>query len=284
MRVAITGASGFIASAIIPHLESQGHEVLRLSRAPETSRYEISESVDCVIHLAGASIAHRWTEQYKKELYNSRIDSTKFLCESLLKLKRRPSTLLCASASGYYGNHEPNVILDEKDSSGQDFLATVCRDWEAATQSAQNAGIRVVNLRFGVVFGKSGGALAKMLPIFKLGLGGKIASGKQVMSWVALAEIPHVVDHLLKNNISGPINLVSPNAVSNEEFTKTLGKVLKRSTVLPVPAFALKLAFSEMSDALTGGARIIPRRLNESGYQFHYPDLLNTLTHLNLVG
>ncbi len=295
MRIAITGSSGMIGSALISSLIKEGHSLSRVVRTklslnnPEyifwdTERQEIDlnklEGYDAVIHLAGANIAgKRWSSIYKKILYDSRIKTTTFLCESLVRLKKIPRVLLSASAVGYYGNHAPHDVIDEHCLAGNDFLAKLCVDWEKACLPAREAGIRVVNIRFGVVLGTKGGALAKMLPIFKLGLGGPIASGQQMMSWIALEEIPAIVVHLLRHDvINGAVNIVSPNPVSNAEFTKILGKILRRPTVFPVPAWGLKILFGEMAETLLiGGAKVVPKRLLDSGYQFHYPELSSAL-------
>lgn len=241
------------------------------------------EDHDAVIHLAGENIAGgRWTDKRKALIRESRIRSTSLLCKTLAGLNRPPRTLLSASAVGYYGNRDPDETLDESSMSGSGFLAEVCREWECATAPAQVAGIRVVHMRFGTVLSPPGGALAKMLPIFKLGLGGKVGSGKQIMSWIALDEIPAAVFHALSSEIpSGPVNFVSPNPVSNAEFTRILGQVLARPTIFPLPAFAARLMFGEMADELLlGGARVVPRRLKESGYPFIHSDLEQALKQM----
>lgn len=292
MRIALTGATGFIGSAIARYLSFQDHSVIQITRRESlTSPYiawdpirglieaEKLENLDAVIHLAGANISERWTPAYKKMIASSRIEGTRLLCQSLAKLHQKPRILICASAIGFYGNHEPDKILTESSPSGEGFLPEVCRQWEDETRYAKEAGIRVVNIRLGVVLGKSGGAMAKMLPIFNLGLGGVLGSGKQMMSWIALLEIPYIIEHLIKHeSISGPVNVVSPNPVSNREFTKTLGNLIKRPAFLPVPSFGIKALFAEMGETLLlEGARVIPERLQKSGYQFRYPMLKSAL-------
>ena len=294
-KILISGFSGLIGSAIISHLESKGHNVVRLVRSlPKHDQHntiswnierkeiplELLENFDAVIHLAGANIAdHRWTPQHKKNILNSRVESTQLLASALMKLKHPPKVFFCASAIGYYGNHNPEKIIDENHPVGHDFLADVCRRWEEATQPAQKTGIRVVNLRFRVVLSPKGGALAKMLPIFKLGLGGPLGSGQQVMSWIALEEIPRILSFLLETeDISGPINCVAPQPVSNKGFTKILGQVVHRPTFFPAPSFGIRLLLGEMADALLlGGALVIPKKLIDANYQFNYPDLRSAL-------
>lgn len=296
MKILITGSTGLIGSALVPSLTSKGHEVIRLVRStpksgaagvrwnPEQKYIDIAglEGLDAVVHLAGENIAEgRWTEERKRRIRDSRVNGTRLLSEALAGLTAPPKTVLSASAIGYYGDRGEE-ILREDSASGSDFLANVCREWEAATQPAAQKGMRVVNLRFGIVLSKDGGALAKMLPPFQLGAGGKFGSGKQYMSWVALDDVVGVVDYALNNeSLSGPVNVVSPNPVTNLEFTKTLGQVLSRPTLFPVPAFAARLVFGEMADALLlGSARVEPARLRESGYIFQYPELKSALRHL----
>ncbi|MCR4337757.1 MAG: TIGR01777 family oxidoreductase [Candidatus Omnitrophica bacterium] len=292
LRIAITGSTGMVGKAICAYFQEQGCEISPLLR-PSTKGAPSSEKsipwdsqkgwidlpqlegCDVLIHLAGANIsARRWTPKYKKLIYDSRVESTKLLQKSILNLKNPPKVWFCASAVGIYGHHSPQEILDESSPLGQDFLAQVCRDWEAASVLNRDD-IRVINLRFGMILEKSGGALAKMLPVFRLGLGGPIGNGCQMISWVALKEIPLIVEHIINNEkLSGPINVVSPEAVSNREFTKVLGGVLKRPAVLPVPALAIKLIFSEMGKSLLlNGAKVFPQRLMDSGYFFKYSNI-----------
>ncbi len=291
MKIAITGASGLIGSYVTKFFRDKHNEVLEISRSSGTLKpvknkiywnpssnamdLEKLEGTQVVIHLAGASIASRWTTQYKSLLRASRINSTRLLSQSLAKLKSKPKLLISASAIGYYGNHFADKKITEADKPAQDFLAQLCQDWEKETQPAQEAGIRVIHLRTGIVLSKNGGALAKMLPIFNLAFGGVLGSGEQMMSWIALAEIPHVIEHLITHSdVAGPVNLVSPKPVSNKDFTKVLGEVIHRPVVLPVPAFGIKTLFGEMGQALLlEGAGVYPRKLLDSGYVFRYDNL-----------
>jgi uncharacterized protein (TIGR01777 family) len=296
MRILVSGATGLVGSALVRHLSSSGAEVLQLVRkAARDGSREILwnpskgiedvgklEGLDAVVHLAGEPIAEgRWTEDKKRRIRESRVQGTRVLAEALGGLMQKPSVLLSASAIGYYGSRG-SEILTEESQPGDDFLAQVCRDWEEATTPAANAGIRVVEMRFGVILSRQGGALAKMLTPFKLGVGGRLGSGQQYMSWVALDDVVGVIDHLLeKDSLSGPVNTVSPNPVTNLEFTKALGEALSRPTLFPAPGFALRLAFGEMADvALLASQRVEPQRLKESGYVFKYPELKDALHHI----
>jgi len=234
-----------------------------------------------IVHLAGEGIAGgRWTEEKKRRIRDSRVQGTTNLCRDLASLHRRPKVLVCASAIGYYGDRGEEV-LDESSPPGQGFLPEVCRQWEQATAPAADAGIRVVNLRFGVVLSKHGGALEKMLLPFKMGVGGKVGSGRQYWSWVAHADVVGAILHALDcEDLTGPVNVVSPNAVTNAEFTKVLGDVLHRPTWLPMPALAARLALGEMAnDLLLASAHVVPTQLQQTGYQFQFPDLRECLKH-----
>jgi len=295
MNIAITGSTGLIGSALADFFQKEGHAVTRFAHSSSGKEGEglvpwdamsgksISSEInghDCVIHLAGANISsRRWTPDYKEEIYNSRIKGTQILSQSLTQLHEPPKILLSASAVGYYGNHAPEEELDESSPAGGDFLAGVCRDWENATAPVLNAGVRIVHLRFGVVLSRRGGALGKMLTPFKLGAGGRIGSGTQMMSWIALDEVPHIIKFIIGNGqIKGAVNCVSPEPVSNHEFTKALGRAIKRPTVLPMPSFAVKRIFGEMGEALLlGGQRVNPKKLTDSGYRFRYPSLEKAL-------
>jgi hypothetical protein len=240
------------------------------------------EGVDAVVHLAGENIAAgRWTAARKEEIRRSRVEGTRRLSESLARLSRRPKVLVSASAIGFYGNRG-DEILKEDSAPGSDFLAQVCRDWEAATDPASRAGIRVVHLRSGVILSPAGGALKKMLLPFKMGAGGRIGSGAQFMSWIAIDDTIGAIHHaIVTEPLQGPMNGVAPTPVRNAEFTRTLGRVLSRPAIAPMPAFAARLAFGEMANALLlASQRVMPTRLQASGYKFRYPELEGALRHL----
>ena len=295
MKILITGSTGLVGSALIPVLKSSGHQIVRLVRSKPKDASEVYwnpeqgtinaaelEGLDAVVHLAGENLAAgRWTDEKKKRIRESRVKGTRLLSETLAQLNEKPAVLVSASAVGFYGNRG-DEILTEQSASGSDFLAEVCREWELATQAAAQAGIRVVNLRFGVIFSGEGGALKKMLTPFRLGVGGKLGSGRQHLSWIAIDDVVGAIEHALTNDsLRGAVNAVAPQAVTNREFTKTLGRVLSRPTILPVPAFAARLAFGEMADAtLLSSQRVEPERLNEAGYTFKYPALEAALRHV----
>ncbi|MBA4493646.1 TIGR01777 family oxidoreductase [Paenactinomyces guangxiensis] len=298
MRIAITGATGLVGTELTEKLSEKGYEMTRVVRSlrpdddpekvvrwnPELNQIESGklEGLEVVIHLAGENVSSgRWTKAKKKRILGSRVKGTSLLSQTLAGLKQPPKLLLSASGIAY-GHQPPDVKVDENSPRGQDFLSRVILEWEKATAPAQKAGIRVIHMRFGMVLSRKGGALAKMLPAFRMGVGGKIGDGKQMVSWVALEEVPLIVEHLIKeDSISGPVNMVGPQPVSNEEFTRQLGDALGRPAIFPLPAFAMRMIFGEMADALLlGGCHIIPRKLQESGYVFTYPDLKETLRHI----
>ena len=300
MKIILTGASGLIGSTLVPSLIAQGHQVTALVRReskhkppagvieiiwnPTAGELDAARLVghDAAVHLAGESIASgRWTDAKKRRIVESRVESTRLLAETLARLQTRPRTFVCASATGYYGDRGAE-LLTEASAPGSNFLARVCREWEAACEPARAAGIRTVNLRFGVVLSDKGGALAQTLTPFKLGIGGRIGSGQQYMSWLTLDDATGAIEHALTDeSLTGPVNVVAPQPVTNEEFTKTIGRVLGRPTLLPVPAFALRFALGEMADALLlSSARVEPARLTAAGYQFKYPQLEPALRHL----
>lgn len=298
MKIMVTGSSGLIGSALVPLLTTGGHQVTRLVRTqpksgagveemqwdPSTGRIDPVglEGADAVVHLAGENIASgRWTPEQKAKIRESRVQGTRVLCEALNQLTHPPKTLLCASAIGYYGDRGEE-LLQETSPPGTGFLAEVCRAWEAATAPAKEKGIRVVHLRFGMVLSTTGGALAKMLLPFKLGVGGIVGNGRQYWSWVALDDTIGAIHHaLMTETLHGPVNVVAPHPVTNYEFTKTLGRVLNRPTLFPVPAFAARLAFGEMADALLlASTRVAPTQLSATGYVFRYPELEGALRHL----
>jgi len=297
MRVAVSGSTGLVGSQVVASFSTAGHEVVRLVRRPpapgeEAVRWDPEkgevyaaglDGLDAVVHLAGENIASgRWNAARKAAIRDSRVNGTRFLCDALAGLARPPKTLVCASAVGIYGDRgeEP---LTEVSSPGTGFLAEVCREWEAASAPAARKGIRVVALRIGMVLAPGGGALARMLPLFRAGLGGVIGGGRQYISWVALDDLPGIVLHALqRGDLSGPVNAVAPRPVTNREFTEALGKALSRPTLLPVPAFALRLAVGgEMADALLlASARVVPKRLLDTGFAFRSPELETTLRRL----
>ncbi|MEW5993814.1 MAG: TIGR01777 family oxidoreductase [Candidatus Zixiibacteriota bacterium] len=296
--IAVTGAGGLIGSALMSFLRSRGDTVIRLVRSHQAELRDAvfwdpageiidmeafnARQVDAVVHLSGENLARgRWTAARKKRIYESRIRSTSFIARSIAGLEKRPSVLASASAIGFYGDRDDDLV-DEESRRGDGFLADLCQDWEGAAAPAEAAGIRVVNLRIGLVLSKSGGTLRKMLPLFRLGLGGCLGSGTQYMSWIAFDDLLKAVDHCLKTDmLTGPVNLVSPNPVTNREFTRTLGAVLRRPTVFRVPEVALRLAFGEMADqALLFSTRVEPRRLKETGFTFQFRLLEDALRHI----
>ena len=293
--VVVTGASGLIGTKLVPALEAAGRRVLRAVRRPAKNEQELSYDpkagtiereklvgVDAVIHLAGAGIAtKRWTESYKQVLIDSRVDGTKLISETIASLDNKPRVFACASAIGYYGDRG-DTELEESATSGDGFLPEVCMQWERACQPARDAGIRTVNMRIGVVLSTKGGALKEMLTPFKLGGGGILGSGRQYFSWIELDDIVRAMQFVLENeSLSGPVNLVSPNPVTNREFTKTLGRVLSRPTILPMPAFAARLLFGEMADALLlASARVVPSALTDAGFSYEYAELEPALRHI----
>jgi uncharacterized protein (TIGR01777 family) len=293
MKILISGASGLIGSQLSAFLAAAGHQIVPLTRKqnqPESVYWDPAKGdiekdklhgLDAVIHLAGENIASRWTEEKKQRIRESRVNGTKMLSDSLAGMAQPPRTLLCASAIGYYGNRGDEV-LTENSKPGNSFLAKVCEDWETATATALNKGIRVCNMRIGVVLSTKGGALAKMLTPFRLGFGGKVGRGIQYMSWIAMDDLAGAFDHALqKPALIGPVNVVSPNPVTNYEFTKALGRVLWRPTIFPLPSFMAHLMFGEMADELLlASTRVQPVRLQETGYSFRFANLDTALRHV----
>jgi uncharacterized protein (TIGR01777 family) len=295
MDVAITGSTGLIGSALVAALKAGGHGVSRLVRtepppdspdicwSPEKAYVDNQklEGKDAVVHLAGDTIAERWSPEKKVRIHASRIRGTQLIAEAVRQLSKPPQVLVSASAIGYYGDRG-SEILREESAAGTGFLAEVCRDWEAATEVASRAGIRVVHLRTGIVLSARGGALAKMLLPFRMGVGGKIGSGKQYMSWIDIDDHVSAIVHVIRNrSLQGAVNCVGPNPVTNPEFTKTLGKVLSRPTFAPLPAFAVGLIFGEMGkELLLSSQRVEPLKLKVSGFQFRYPELESALRHV----
>ena len=293
MNVLVSGATGFIGSALIPELEAKGHRVKRLTRAPRSAediRWDPDAGTiegdlagfDAVIHLAGESIAGgRWTPEKKRRILESRKNGTRHLAEKVAGLPGPPSVMVSASAIGYYGDRG-NELLTEESEPGTLFLSEVCQEWEAAAEPAREAGIRVVHPRFGIVLSTEGGPLERTLPIFKLGGGGKIGSGRQYWSWVSLDDMVGAIVHALHSDtLSGRVNVVAPDPPTNAEYTKVLGRVLGRPTFLAVPAPALRVALGRMADELLlASARVDPAKLEETGYEFRYPELEGALRHL----
>jgi uncharacterized protein (TIGR01777 family) len=298
MKVLVTGASGFVGRRVVAQLLQKKHEVVVLTRNLARSAIVLGSEckyvqwldvntlppaeafvgVDAVVHLMGENIGgKKWDEAQKKKIYDSRINSTRMLVDAMKDLPKKPRALISASAVGIYGNRGDEV-LDENAAAGNDFLAGVCKDWEAEALKAKDLKMRVVLMRTGVVFGKGGGALKKMLPIFKLGVAGKLGSGKQYMSWIHVDDLASMyVQAVTDESMSGPYNAVSPYPVTNAEFTKALGKRLKRPTFLPAPEFAIKKALGEMSAIVLEGQKVLPTKFKEKKFQFKSATLEKTL-------
>lgn len=282
-RIAITGASGLIGSALVGKLKSDGYTVQRLVRRPTVSSEEIFwnpvtqeidlvalEGVDAVIHLAGAGVGDkRWTKKYKSEILNSRLLGTTTIANAVAQVK--PKVFISSSAIGWYGE-TGNRAVTEIDRGGDDFLAAVCREWEAAADLAGD--VRTVKIRTGLVLEPTGGALGRMLPLFRFGLGGKLGSGKQWWSWITLHDHLRAIEFILENGqISGPVNLTSPKPVTNQEFTSALARALRRPALFPAPAFALKLALGGFSTEILGSKKVLPNALTEAGFNFEFPHI-----------
>jgi uncharacterized protein len=296
MKILVSGASGLIGSVLVPTLSQGGHQVRRLVRKsgrlatdeigwdPAAGRIDTAalEGFDAVVHLAGENVAGgRWTAQRKADIRNSRVQGTQLLAEALAGIARPPRVLASASAIGIYG-HRGTQILEEDAASGSGFLAEVCREWEASTEAAERSGIRVVHLRIGVVLSAAGGALGAVLPLFRIGAGGVVGDGDQYLSWIAIDDVVAAIQHVLRSDaMSGAVNVVAPNPVTNREYTKALGRVLSRPTFVPLPAFAARLMFGEMADELLlSSTRVSPQQLLGSGFDFAFPQLDDALRHL----
>ena len=288
-RIAVTGASGLIGSALVGYLKSQGHTVQRLVRRAAVSSEEITwdpiagtvdtealAGVDAVIHLAGAGVSDkRWTKKYKSEILNSRLLGTTTIAKAVAIVK--PQVFISASAIGWYGESGNRAVV-ESDRVGDDFLAAVCHEWESAADLAGD--VRTVKLRTGLVLDPTGGALGKMLPIFRFGLGGKLSNGKQWWSWITLHDQIRAIAFLLESKVSGPVNLTSPNPVTNTEFTAGLARAMHRPALFPVPAFALKIVLGGFSAEVLGSKKVMPQVLTEAGFTFDYPHISSALEKL----
>jgi len=295
MKIVITGSSGLIGSALAAEFGAAGHEVVRLVRhhggAPNAVMWDPMgesmdaaplEGADAVVHLSGENLAQgRWTKAKKKRMWESRVQSTSLLSETLAQLKRRPQVMLCASGIGFYGDRGDEVLAEDAQ-AGTGFVADLCQQWEAAAAPAVAAGMRVIHMRCGIVLARGGGALAKMLTPFRLGLGGVIGSGRQYVGWIALEDVIGAVMHLInKSQLAGAVNFVAPQEVTNRQLTKTLGRVLHRPTLLAMPAWAARLALGEMAtELLLASTRATPRRLPDDGFVFAYPELEGALAQV----
>jgi uncharacterized protein (TIGR01777 family) len=288
-RIAVTGASGLIGSALVGYLKSEGHTVQRLVRratvAPDEIRWdpktgyvdiEALRGVDAVIHLAGVGVSDkRWTKRFKSEILNSRLLGTTTIANAVAEVK--PQVFISASAIGWYGDSGNRAVV-ESDSVGNDFLAAVCREWESAADLA--ADVRTVKLRTGLVLDPTGGALGRMLPLFRFGLGGKLGSGKQWWSWITLHDVVRAIVFSLEKKISGPVNLTSPNPVTNQEFTAALARAMNRPALFPAPAIALKIALGGFSSEVLGSKKVMPNALTEAGFKWDYPHISTALQAL----
>jgi hypothetical protein len=288
-RIAITGASGLIGSALVGHLKSEGHTVQRLVRRTPVSPDEVQwdpksgyvdldalRGVDAIIHLAGAGVGdRRWNKKYKAEILNSRLMGTTTIANAVTELK--PDVFISGSAIGWYGESGNRAVI-ESDKCGDDFLAAVCREWEAAADLAQNT--RAIKIRTGLVLDPTGGALGKMLPLFRFGLGGKMGNGKQWWSWITLHDLIRAITFMLEGDLEGPINLTSPNPVTNQEFTSALARAMHRPALFPAPAIALKIAMGGFSSEILGSKKVIPQALTDAGFEWNYPHITNALTAL----
>lgn len=297
MKILVTGSTGLVGSVLVPLLQDEGHEIVRLVRQEPSGREDIrwdpqagsidrdalaGAGIEAAVHLAGENIAAgRWTAAQKRRIRDSRVEGTRLLSETLAGLESPPNVLVCASAIGYYGDRGDEELTEESP-SGDGFLAEVCREWEAAADPARAQDLRVVHVRTGVVLSTQGGALPKMLTPFKLGLGGIVGSGRQYWSWISVEDVAAIYRYALTNaELSGPVNAVAPTPATNYEFTKALGRVLGRPTVAPLPAFAARLMLGEMADELLlASARVLPTRLQEVGYAFQHPELEGALRHV----
>ncbi len=288
-RIAITGASGLIGTALVGHLKSEGHTVQRFVRRPVVAPDEIQwdpktgyvdiealRGVDAIIHLAGVGVGDkRWSKKYKSEILNSRLLGTTAIAHAVNEVK--PQVFISASAIGWYGESGNRAVV-ESDRVGDDFLAAVCREWEAAADLVTD--VRTVKIRTGLVLDPTGGALGKMLPLFRFGLGGKLGNGKQWWSWITLHDVIRAITFLLESKVAGPVNLTSPNPVTNQEFTSALARAMHRPALFPAPAIALKVALGGFSSEILGSKKVVPQALTDAGFTWDYPHITNALTAL----
>jgi uncharacterized protein len=285
VRIAVSGASGLIGSALVPALVQEGHEVLRLVRRDALGPDEIAwdpaagsldpralDGVDAIVNLSGENIGQRWTASRKREIIESRTTATTLLAKTAAALDPRPSVLVCAGGAGIYGDRGDEIVTEES-ALGSGFEADVARAWEAARDPAREAGIRVVDFRQGMVLARDGGALERMLLPFKLGVGGRVGSGEQWWSWIAIEDATAAYAFVLHTELSGAVNLCSPNPVTSKQFTDALGRAVRRPTVFPAPGFAIRLLFGEMADVLLRGRRALPARLLDAGFEFSAPTI-----------
>jgi hypothetical protein len=293
VKLVVSGASGLLGSALVPALEADGHEVLRLVRRPPEGPREVGwepdrgridaaalAGVEGAVNLNGTTIGRRWTSSRKGEILASRVDSTRLLAETLARLDPPPRVLVSAGGVDIYGDRGDEILTEDSE-LGDGFLADVGKAWESAAQPARAAGIRVVSFRQGVVLTRSGGILGRLRTPFRLGVGGRVGSGQQWWSWVALDDLVAAYGFALTNDVAGPLNLVAPNPVTNEQFTRALGRALRRPTVLPLPAVAARTVFGEMGkELLLGSKRVLPARLLDAGFAFAYPELDAALTRV----
>ena len=288
MKIVITGSTGFMGTHLVPYFAAEGHTLVLLSRNPKEPHAHywnpekretdpsVLEASDVVINLTGESILGRWTPKKMEQIRESRIQATQFLCDTLLSLSTLPKLYIGASAVGFYGDR-PHEVLDESSPSGQGFLSEVCRLWEAIPASLAAPGVRVVLTRFGIVLG-DGGALKQMDKAFRMGMGGSLGSGEQIMSWIAIDDVCRAITHIITHpELEGPVNLVAPQSVSNLIFTQTLGRVLNRPTMVAVPKFALNMLFGPGAEIFLSSTDVRPRRLTESGFSFQLPNLEDAL-------
>ncbi len=294
MKVVVSGASGFVGRPLVDHLRSEGHEVLRLVRRlprtpdevewdPAAGELDVSAltGVEAAINLSGAGAAdHRWTAEYKRVIRDSRVDSSRTLSTALAHLDPLPRVLVQSSGIDYYGTDCGDAVLLESDPPGDAFLSDVCVEWEAASHPAESAGIRVAHLRTGLVLGPGGGALGRLLPLFKLGLGGRLGDGSAWWSWITLPDVLGAMSFSLEHEVEGPVNLVAPEPVTNAEFTRALATALHRPAIAVVPSFALKLGLGEFAETVLGSKRVAPQALHDAGYEFAHRDIQQAVAWL----